>query len=146
MHRSLLPVVLAADNFPSSPFSDPYPLSNPATGETYTPFHLTFSDYQSQLPPVGLLRPSVLAELQADDRAGNSCPWQFYHSARHGGNDEGDDLDLQVECVFFADWVVEGGREAMDRAMKEVAEKWRGEGKFSEPLSGESTPISVSRH
>jgi hypothetical protein len=141
MPPSLLPVVLAADNFPSHPLHDPYPLSHPQSRDIYTPFHLTFSDYQARLPPVGLLRPSVLAELQADSRDGSSCPWQFHSLARPGmgkrEDDEGDELDLEVVCVFFADWVVKGGKRVMGRAMKEVVERWRDEGKFPEPLGGE---------
>ncbi len=133
--RSLLPIILAADNFPSSPKHDPYPLSNPSTKETYTPFHLTFPDFQARLPSVGILRPSVLAELQSDERDDETCPWRFHHSARPSVEDE-DELELEVICVFFADWVVKGGRDEMGRVMKETVETWRDEGKFAPALSG----------
>ena len=133
--RSLLPVVLASDNFPSDPYQHPYPTTNPNNGETFTPFHLTFEDYRNGLIPVGLLRPSVLAVLQEDDRDSATCPWQF-HSTATGG--EEDDLELSVKCVFFADWVVQGGTEAMSKVMQDTAERWRDEGKFESQLKGEA--------
>jgi hypothetical protein len=132
--KSLLPIVLAADNFPSSPHDTSYPTSHPTTKEIYIPFHLTFSDYQHHLPPLGLIRPNILAELQSHSGDDTTCPWQFHHTAVDEGDDE--ELKLEVKCVFFADWVVEEGKEEMGRVIQEVAEKWRGEGKFMEALEG----------
>lgn len=63
--KSLLSVVKAADNFPSSPYTDLYPSSHPTNGERYVPFHLSFQDYQRGLTPIGLLRPHVIEEIQA---------------------------------------------------------------------------------
>lgn len=134
-NKTFLPVVLAADNFPSSPYSDPYPTLNPTTNERLIPFHLTFSDYQAHLPPLGHLRPEVISELQEDEREPTTCPWQFHSTAR---GEEDADLTLQVECVFLADWVVQGGSEVIGRVMQDTAEKWRAEGKFSGQLDGES--------
>ena len=142
MTSSLLPIVLAADNFPTTSANELFPLYNPQNAEIYTPFHLTLSDYQNHLPPVGLLRPSVLAELQADTRSGTACPWQFHSTL---ASDKGES-HIQVACVFFADWVVKGGREVMHKVMQEVVERWRVEGKFSEPLTGEeSWPLLALR-
>ncbi len=132
--RSLLPVILASDNFPSSPLNDPYPSFNPTNGEHFTPFHLTFQDYHNHLPPVGLLRPSILSALLEDDRDPQTCPWQFHSNAVPG---EDEDLELSIKCVFFADWVVKGGKELMSKVMQDTAEKWRDEGKFEGQLKGE---------
>lgn len=122
--------------------------------------HLTFSDHQRGLAPVGLLRPAVLGEMLADERDAETCPWQFHHvavplaplvqSADTAASDQaapsGDgesmdveemELELQVECVFLADWVVRGGKETMGRVMNETAVRWRDAGKFSEALGGE---------
>lgn len=132
--RTLLPVVQAADNFPASPYEQYFPRFNPKTGETYTPFHLTFADYQAHLPPVGYLRPDVLKELLSDERDEDACPWQAHSSAMEEG--EGEDLALKVECVFFAEWVVKGGCETMGKVMQGTAEQWRAEGKFPEQLGG----------
>jgi hypothetical protein len=149
--RSLLPIVLAADNFPAFPAATPYPTSHPHTNEPYIPFHLTFLDYQNNLPPVGLLRPHILAELQADPTEEGECPWQFYYEAQSRNPDQtndkdgseqdaemelGSDLELEVRCVFFADWVVKGGKDMITRAMQKTVEKWRHEGKFQEALGG----------
>lgn len=131
--KSLLPVVIAADNFPGHLYADYFPTFHPVSGERYVPFHLTFADYQARLPPIGQLRPDVLAELQSDERESESCPWQFHSSAE---DNKDDDLELQVRCAFFADWVVAGGKDMMGKVMQEAAEKWREEGKFPGPLGG----------
>lgn len=143
-HRSLLPVVLAADSFPSSPYTHPYPSHHPVTGEIYTPFHLTFHDFQKRLSPIGMLRPQVIAEMQSDERESSLCPWQFHSTAREGKDEE---LELKVQCVFLADWVIEGGRETIGKVMQETVERWRDEGKFKGPLGGElySTERSMRR-
>lgn len=166
---SLLPIVKAADNLPPHPHS-PFPTHSPDGAERYVPFHLTFSDFQRNLTPVGLLRPSVVAELQSVG-SGSSCgpdedseqsPFQFYSTATPLGpassertgddlkrkrteasepptteNEEDQELELQLGCVFFADWVIEGGSERMSQVMKETVERWRAEGKFPGPLAGQ---------
>ncbi|KAK1926269.1 NUDIX hydrolase domain-like protein [Papiliotrema laurentii] len=130
--RSLLPVVMAADNFPSSPLNDPYPVYNPDNGDKYIPFHLTFDDHH-KLPPVGMIRPSVLAAMQEDERDPAICPWQFHSNAIEG---EDDTLELSVQCVFLADWVLEGGRSLITQVMQQTAERWRAEGRFPSELNG----------
>lgn len=147
--NSLLSIVEAADNLPAHPTS-PYPTHSADGSERYVPFHLTFADFQASLPPIGLLRPSVLAELQADDGEEEGSPWQFYLTASSSGTrniteedkenmdvDEGDDLDLEVQCCLFADWVVKRGGEEMGRILQTIADKWRKEGKFEKQLAGE---------
>ncbi|KAI9635984.1 NUDIX hydrolase domain-like protein [Dioszegia hungarica] len=147
--RSLLSIVEAADNLPAHP-SSPYPTHSPDGTERYVPFHLTFSDFQASLAPVGLLRPTVLAELQADDGQEEGSPWQFYLTASASGSEakqkegnegmevdeHGEDLDVEVQCCFFADWVVRQGEEGMSRVMRETAERWKKEGKFAKQLAG----------
>ena len=135
MPRTLFPIVAAADNFPACSFADPFPTYNKLADEHLIPFHISFQDFQAHLPPVGLLRPGVVSELQADEREPTTCPWQFHHVARPIGEDD-DELQLHVQAVFFADWVVEGGSEVMGRVMQETAERWRSEGKFRGVLDG----------
>lgn len=156
--RSLLSIVEAADNLPAHP-SSPYPTHSPDGTERYVPFHLTFSDFQASLAPVGLLRPTVLAELQADDGQEEGSPWQFYLTASASGSEakqkegnegmevdeHGEDLDVEVQCCFFADWVVRQGEEGMSRVMRETAERWKKEGKFAKQLAGKyETPWRIS--
>ncbi|TXT12471.1 uncharacterized protein COLE_02881 [Cutaneotrichosporon oleaginosum] len=112
---SLLPVVLAADNFPACAA---YPSHHPDTGEVYVPFHIAPADHAARLSPVGLLRPAVLAALDGDaafvsHRAGNA-----------------------VECVTFAPDVLAGGRQAMDKAIADTAARWRAAGLFTPALAG----------
>lgn len=67
------------------------------------------------------------------------CPWQFVLSGRdHRDGDEEGTLDLEVDCVFFAHWVILGGKEVMERVMRETAEGWRTAGKFDGALGGGS--------
>jgi hypothetical protein len=107
----------------------------------------------------------VLAEMLADEGDAETCPWQFHHVAVPSGKpidsagsagssraadaeptvregeeesmDIEEELELQVECVFLADWVVRGGKETMGRVMNETAVRWRDAGKFGEALGGE---------
>ena len=60
-----------------------------------------------------------------------------YGDSENDGND-GDGLILIVVCVFFADWVIQGGQVMMGKVMKEAVEQWKEQGKFSEPLSGKA--------
>lgn len=152
--QSLLSIVQAADNFPAHP-SSPYPTQSPDGSERYIPFHLTFSDFQVSLPPLGLIRPVILAELQAEDEGEVRSPWQFYYTARSShsaGKDkeamevdeEGEELDLEVQCVFFADWVIQAGEAKMGEVMQQTAEKWKAAGKFRKQLDGMSHFAPVS--
>ena len=101
MIRSLLSVVQAANNLPEHPNS-PYPTVSPDGTERYVPFHHTFADFQAGLPPIGLLRPAVVRELQSqgDDPterqdSGTGAPeqnvWQFFltTSIREDGSGNG---------------------------------------------------------
>lgn len=147
---TLLHIVEASDNLPAHP-SSPYPTHSADGSERYVPFHLTFADFQASLPPIGLLRPSVLAELQADDGEDEGSPWQFYLTATSSEDDAktgdegevmdvdegGEDLDVVVQCCFFADWVIKKGGEEIGQIMQATAEKWRKDGKFKRQLDGE---------
>lgn len=127
---SLLPVVLAADNFPLHPYH-PYPVRNPLTNEQYTPFHLSPADHALDLPPVGLLRPQILsALLQEHVEIGEaSSPWTFFRADPHRH-------DSEIVCVAFSPAVRAKGREAMSKAIADVAAKWKAAGKFPEALDG----------
>lgn len=154
--RSLLGIVKAADNFPAHPHS-PFPTHSPDGSERYVPFHLTFADYQAGLPPLGLLRPVVLQELQSEDsedqgiEGGNRTPslWQFYSTATAAKSGPGDvntsgdedqdmeQLDLEVQCVFLADWAIRDGGLAIGREIQRIAERWKKDGLFKKQLDGE---------
>lgn len=145
-HRSLSHVVAAADNFPAH--DGLYPAFHPETNERYVPFHLTYSDFSSGLTPVGLLRPEVVEQLVQDREAspeGEVFQIQFSgrSEARAGfnGGDEDEDMvsDLKAECVWFAQPVVDGGKDAMSSVMRATAERWREAGRFPGPLAGEHT-------
>lgn len=131
---SLLPFVKAADNFPDY-ITQPsaYPLQNPETGEQYVPFHLCAEDYERRLTPVGLLRPNVVEEMQIFEKESNMGAYNFIK--------EGD----EVQCVTFADLVVETGRDSMNQAIASTAWKWRQAGKFKNELDGESEESLRSR-
>ncbi len=111
---SLLPVVLAADNFPAC---GSYPTHHPETGEVYVPFHIAPADHAAGLPPVGLLRPEVVESLAGD--AG-------YESVHDGS----------LVCVTFAPSVIAGGKEAMNKAIADTAARWRAAGQFTPALAG----------
>ncbi|WOO80194.1 putative protein [Vanrija pseudolonga] len=126
---SLLPVVLAADNFPLHPYH-PYPVRNPLTNEQYIPFHLSPADHALDLPPVGLLRPQILAALLEEHAAsGSESPWTFFRADPHRH-------DSKIVCVAFSPAVRAKGREAMSKAIADVAAKWKAAGKFPEALDG----------
>jgi hypothetical protein len=152
--RSLLTIVQAADNFPEHAPS-PYPTYSPDGSERYVPFHLTLADFHASLPPVGLLRPAVLVELRADVGGEYGSPWGFYRAV--GGSSTMDRMDKkavgldgrggnaapEVQCCFFADWVIEQGEEGMGRVVQEAAERWRNEGKFMGKLAGEYLSLTL---
>lgn len=129
--RSLLSVVAAADNFP--PHGSAYPSAHPVTLETYTPFHLCRADYEASLHPVGLLRPSILIELQAVVDSSPRKAFEFVDEGKVGADGE---FVHVVTAVHFADWVIQEGK--MSEVMNAQAVQWRDEGKFPGPLGGES--------
>ena len=147
---SLLHTILAADNFPSDPYGDPFPARHPTTVEEYIPFHLSESDCTANLPPVGLIRPCVAHEMESYDFTSTAhrvppwpdSPWRIH---RESTVDSGPDLTGRIDHITFADWVADGGREVMSRIMQGLAETWKKNGKFAESLSGESDRVSVLR-
>ncbi|KAK8845386.1 hypothetical protein IAR55_006099 [Kwoniella newhampshirensis] len=130
-YRSLLSVVQAADNFPS------YPLPPSAPPAPYLPFHLTLSDYLAHLPPLGLLRPDVLRQMRAvaedEEKHGKGALWKFHQG---GKPDETGNWVAKIECVYFHEDVVQGGKDALGKRMAEIVGKWRDEGVFPGPLAG----------
>ena len=142
--RSLLSVVAAADNFP--PHEGLYPLYHPTTREVYTPFHLSLSDCESDLLPVGLLRPSVLLELQAEveehessaGAGGGAGAFEFVKERKV--HHDGAMLET-IKAVHFADWVIK--EKKMTEVMGKLAEKLRSGGKYLPALRGTSTFLSL---
>lgn len=129
--RSLLSVVATADNFP--PHEGLYPLYHPTTREVYTPFHLSLADYESNLLPVGLIRPLVLLELQVavhDWTRGAFC-FVKERKVHHDGA-----MIEVVKAVHFAEWVIQQGK--MTEVMGHLAEKLRSGGKYLPALRGTS--------
>lgn len=123
---SLIAIVEAADTHPPHPASA-YPTHSPDRSERYVPLQLTLADYEASLPPVGLLRPLVLAELVADPGMGRGCPWVVRVS----------DETSEVLCLYFAHWVTSRGIEEMERVMQGTVEGWRRSCKFAKQLKGE---------
>jgi hypothetical protein len=120
--KSLLSVIKAADNFPSSPYTDLYPSSHPTNGERYVSLHLSFQDYQRGLTPIGLLRPHVIEEIQTassknsaaklatasvtkltenqgDEASEAASPWQFHliETAQKPSTVPSDDMDTDED-------------------------------------------------
>ncbi|WWC97335.1 hypothetical protein V866_004214 [Kwoniella sp. B9012] len=111
MTESFLPIIEAVDNFPYDLFPS-----------TYIPFHLTLSDHQNKLPPIGLLRQGIVEEMSlVVERI-----WEFEYSS----------AERKVICVYFNDDLIKKGREEISRVMAEVIRKWKNEGKFSKLSSG----------
>lgn len=50
--------------------------------------------------------------------------------------EEGGDLDMRVDCVFFSDWVLSGGPERISSVLADIVGRWKAEGKFPGPLAG----------
>ncbi|ORX33568.1 NUDIX hydrolase domain-like protein [Kockovaella imperatae] len=91
-------------------------------------------------------------ETVADEPSTSQSPWQFYHSTRlvpstlrslktPSNNDDDDDdeqptYELSPQCVFFADWVLQGGSERLSSVMNNIVSRWRDEGKFKSTLGG----------
>ncbi|OCF70888.1 hypothetical protein I204_08438 [Kwoniella mangroviensis CBS 8886] len=60
----LLNIIRSADNFPS--FTTPYPTRHPLNGKRLLPLHLTLKDFQSRLPPIGLVPSDLLKDLKSE--------------------------------------------------------------------------------
>jgi hypothetical protein len=116
--RSLLPVVEAADKFPS--YSTSYPLFHPETKEVYTPFHISFSDHARNSTPLGLIKPNILAAI-----AQSPIPGLQVHPIGDGQS-----------VVCFSEQVIKENQ--MTEVINGIAEYWKREGLFPELLKGES--------
>lgn len=124
---TLLPAVTAADNAPG-PYAHPDATSNPKTWtedhEDLYPFHLTRGDHDSgDVVPIGWIRPQVADFLL------NQWP-----AADLG---ERPSLEVQLDCVHFAEWVVQDGMAGIDREMARLSRYWKDNGYFAECLDGE---------
>lgn len=62
--KSLLPILLHADNLPA--YNSPFPTVHPLTKRRIIPFHITFKDFQHDLPPVGLVTMDVVKMLSKE--------------------------------------------------------------------------------
>ncbi|WVO14886.1 hypothetical protein L204_102525 [Cryptococcus depauperatus] len=122
LRKSLLSVVLQADNFPNyslPPLPPPHP---------YIPFHLTRSDLDAGLVPLGLLRPDVVDKMRSyNDRPAHQGRgvWEFV----------GKEPNQQAGVCFIPE-IVEQGKAELDRVMRLCVESWREEGIFARPLAG----------
>lgn len=129
--KSLLPVVLAADNFPN------YALPPSPAPSPYVPFHLTLPDYQAHLHPLGLLRPDVVSAMQSYNssviEAGKSSIWGF---VAEGKGDEAGKWQTHILAVYFNESVANQGKDELDKVMKECVESWKKDGLFPGPLAG----------
>jgi hypothetical protein len=119
--NSILDIINIADNFPVHPEST-YPTYSPDGAERYVPFHLTLADFESDIVPMGLLRPQILFELQK-----SGIEFLLFH--KMACTDE-------VIYVTFANHALERGGLEMGRLLQEVAMKWKEEGKFQTQLRG----------
>lgn len=78
--KSLLPILLHADDLPA--YNSPFPTVHPLTKRRIIPFHITFKDFQHDLPPVGLVTMDVVKMLSKEKglklfqitRTVKSCP------------------------------------------------------------------------
>ncbi|KAL0243978.1 hypothetical protein I308_105241 [Cryptococcus tetragattii IND107] len=129
--KSLLPVVLAADNFPN------YALPPSPPPSPYVPFHLTLPDYQAHLHPLGLLRPDVVSAMQSYNssliEAGKSSIWGF---VAEGKGDETGKWQTHILAVYFNENVARQGKDELGKVMKECVESWKKDGLFPGPLAG----------
>ena len=57
-------------------------------------------------------------------------------TGREAQAEEGEDLDMRVDCVFFSDWVLTGGPERISSVLADIVGRWKAEGKFPGPLAG----------
>ncbi|GHJ85389.1 hypothetical protein NliqN6_1791 [Naganishia liquefaciens] len=123
---SLLAVVTAADNAPG-PFAHAEATSHPKTWsedhEDLYPFHLTRQDHdRGNVIPIGWFRPQV-ADLLL-----NHWPAEEL-GERHS-------LVVELDCVHFADWVLQDGMDGMDREMARLSKYMKDSGYFAECLDG----------
>lgn len=123
---SLLAAVTAADNAPG-PYAHPDATSHPKTWtedhEDLYPFHLTREDHdRGDVVPIGWIRPQV-ADLLL-----NHWPEEDLG--------EKPSLEVQLDCVHFADWVLEDGTKGMDREMARLSRYWKDNEYFAECLDG----------
>ncbi|ODN97049.1 hypothetical protein I350_08028 [Cryptococcus amylolentus CBS 6273] len=129
--RSLLPVVLTADNFPN------YALPPAPPPAPYVPFHLTLADFEHSVYPLGLLRLDVLLEMRKYNaslvEAGKDAIWGFVDD---GKGDESGEWTRETKGVYFEEGVAKSGKEAVSRVMKECVEKWKADGLF--PADGQA--------
>ncbi|XAO26458.1 hypothetical protein I312_105295 [Cryptococcus bacillisporus CA1280] len=78
--KSLLPILLHADNLPA--YNSPFPTVHPLTKRRIIPFHITYKDFRHDLPPVRLVTMDVVKMLSKEKemklfqiaRTVKSCP------------------------------------------------------------------------
>lgn len=135
---SLLPFVLAADNFPSHDGS--FPRYHPETREPYTPFYLSAVDAEAYvpIPPVGLLRRAVLEALlhEMEARFGDDVaqwPFEFIRDECIVADDDKD----QIVAVAFSSVTLAKGVSGMNEIIAATSRKWKDNGMFAAALDGE---------
>jgi hypothetical protein len=127
MPKSLLPVVAAADNFLYLPHASRWSSPNsPPTPEVYISLHLSAKDFETGLPPIGLLRPEVIEALAPHSGLKSSTKPMTLLGAN--AND--------TEAVCFSEDVVEDM--SFGEVLNGLAVEWKKEGRFPGPLNGMS--------
>ncbi|WVQ80405.1 hypothetical protein IAT38_002510 [Cryptococcus sp. DSM 104549] len=157
--KSLLPLLLEADNFPI--FNTPWPTVHPLHRSRLIPFHVSIKDFQRGLPPLGIIQRDVLKALRGADgiqfltvaqevKGAQKCKNGKGLCKADGRCGEGECRIMEEEgkngekrknvykmttlCVFFSDEVNAKGKEGRTEAMDKVMRKWKEEGKFPEAL------------
>lgn len=131
---SLLTAVTAADNAPG-PYAHSDATSHPKTWtedhEDLYPFHLTREDHdRGDVVPIGWIRPHV-ADLLL-----NHWPEEELG--------ERPSLEVELDCVHFATWVLQDGMDGMDREMARLSKYMKDSGYFAECLDGKCEWTRVS--
>lgn len=134
---SLLDIINIADNLPLQTIT-PRPIESPDGSERYVPFHVSHADFNAGIPPMGLLRPQVVYELQEAMKERADGFLVFHQESGPTSHSETQDSKpADIICVCFADWAVERGGQEMEKLLQHVVMKWKEEGKFASQLGGE---------
>ncbi|WVQ91377.1 hypothetical protein IAS59_005175 [Cryptococcus gattii] len=136
--KSLLPILLHADNLPA--YNSPFPTVHPLTKRRIIPFHITFKDFQHDLPPVGLVTMDVVKMLSKEKglklfqitRTVKSCP----RAGKEGScrKEEQDEVNAK-------------GKKGRTECVSRILNRWRVEGKFPKAMKlwmDEMFPIYAS--
>ncbi|KAE8543060.1 hypothetical protein D1P53_000547 [Cryptococcus gattii VGV] len=155
--KSLLPILLHAGNLPV--YNSPFPTVHPLTKRRIIPFHITFKDFQHDLPPVGLVTMDVVKMLSKEKgitpfqitRKVKSCPRAGKEGScrkkEQGGKKTKKAFKTTVMSVCFTDEVNAKGKKGRTECVSRILNRWRVEGKFPQAMKlwmDEMFPIYAS--